>query len=442
MSHGAGADGDGVPSGGFGDLKGRRPRTESLGEALLGSMIDRAHVLPPRLVAPMVAQEIVAAGGRDVVIYLQDFDQVVLQPLRGEGLAAAGPLRIDGSLPGRAFGSDGSVEQPQPDGSTRLLLSMLDGTDRVGVLAFTLPRVDDTDRRLAKRLAGLVADLVVTKGHYTDVFFTARASQPMSLPAQLQRQLLPPLTMTTPRLSVAGILEPAYEVGGDSFDYALNHDVLSVAIIDAMGHGLDAATMATVAVGAYRHARRAGVDLADLYTAMDAAVSAQFGPDRFASAQMGELDTSTGVLTWVNAGHPAPLLVRGRQVVQELAGPTTLPVGFGGAAPQVQSVALHPGDRVLFFTDGLVEERLAATAGQDRQEFGAVRLRDFVDRASSQGASVPETVRRLSRSLMQARGGQTSDDATLLMVQWTGPPGDEDLLGEVAADLTDPPGGH
>ncbi len=66
--------------------------------------------------------------------------------------------------------------------------------------------------------------------------------------------------MTTPRVAVAGVLEPAYDVAGDSFDYALNGGTFHLAVTDAMGHGLDAATMATVAIGAYQHARRISVD--------------------------------------------------------------------------------------------------------------------------------------------------------------------------------------
>ncbi|GAA4504017.1 hypothetical protein GCM10023191_057620 [Actinoallomurus oryzae] len=61
---------------------------------------------------------------------------------------------------------------------------------------------------------------------------------------------------------------------------------MHVAVIDAMGHGLNAAVLATVAIGAYRHARRAGVGLAELYGFMDAAIDEQFGPDQFVTAQI------------------------------------------------------------------------------------------------------------------------------------------------------------
>ncbi|WP_412520910.1 hypothetical protein K8Z49_23290 [Actinomadura madurae] len=75
-------------------------------------------------------------------------------------------------------------------------------------MALTLGVIDD-DRRLLRRLAGLVADMLVTKNGYTDQFFQARRREPMSVSAEIQWSLLPPLTMTTPQVAIAGILEPA-----------------------------------------------------------------------------------------------------------------------------------------------------------------------------------------------------------------------------------------
>jgi len=238
----------------------------------------------------------------------------------------------------------------------------------------------------------------------------------MSLSAEMLWSLIPPLTMATPQVAVAGILEPAYDVGGDIFDYALNDDILHVAIIDAMGHGLSAAVMATVAVAAYRHARRSDVDLVDLYAAIDTAIAGQFDQDSFATAQMARLDVGTGLLQWVNAGHPHPLLLRNRRVVRTLHSPTTLPAGVGGAAPHVSEESLEPGDRVLFFSDGITEEH--TTGGE---QFGEPRLIDQFERAEQSGGPVQETVRRLSHALMRERGGATSDDATLFLLEWRNP---------------------
>ncbi|KAK1180562.1 PP2C family protein-serine/threonine phosphatase [Streptomyces sp. NBS 14/10] len=389
-------------------------RSEGFGERLLGVLLDRAHEMPPQLIAPLVAEEVGRIGGRDVSILLQDYDQLMLAPLPGRRLVVGEPERIDDSQVGRAFLSAATVEQPQADG-VRMFLPLLDGSDEVGVLAVTLSTVDDDDRRLLRRLAGLVADMLVTKNSYTDQFFQARRREPMSLAAEIQWSLLPPLTMVTPQVAVAGILEPAYDVAGDSFDYTLNENILHVAVIDAMGHGLDAAVLATVAIGAYRHARRANVGLADLYMFMDTAIDKQFGPDHFVTAQMMRLDIGTGHLQWVNAGHPAPLLIRDHRVVQALESPGTLPVGFGGAIPQVSDQALSRGDRILFFTDGLIEEHRTG-----EKQFGEERLLDFVDRAGCAGEGVQEMVRGLSHTLMQERGGVTTDDATLFLVEWRG----------------------
>ena len=389
-------------------------RSEGFGERLLGSLLDRAHEMPPHMIAPLIEQEIAIIGGRDVEVLLQDYDQMTLVPLTAGRLLVGPPQPIDESLAGEAFRTDISVEQPNGQG-VRLFVPLLDGSDRVGVLAFTLDVVDDHDRRLSRRLAGLVADILVTKSMYTDRFFQARRRQPMSLSAEMQWQLLPPLMMTTPQVSVAGALEPAYDVAGDSFDYALNDDVLHVAMIDAMGHGLGAALMATLAVGAYRHARRFDVGLDGLYAAMDEAIASQFGADRFVTAQMARLDVTSGRLQWVNAGHPAPLLLRGHRVVNQLDSPTTLPVGYGGATPVVTERALEPGDRVLFFTDGVIEEDRRGGA-----DFGETQLRSLIERASYADEPVQESVRLLSRALMLERGGVTSDDATLFLLEWRG----------------------
>ncbi|WP_242614283.1 PP2C family protein-serine/threonine phosphatase [Actinomadura roseirufa] len=389
-------------------------RSEGFGERLLGQLLDRAHEMPPQLMAPAVAEEVRVIGGRDVSILLQDYAQLALVPLPGRGLSDGVPLPLEGSLAGRAFLSESVVEHPWT-GGVRIFLPLLDGSDEIGVMSLTLDSVNDDDRRLLRRLAGLVADMLVTKNSYTDQFLRTRRREPMSVPAEIQWSLLPPLTMTTPQVAVAGILEPAYDVAGDSLDYALNGDVLHLAVIDAMGHGLNAAVLATVAVGAYRHARRADANLAELYAFMDTAIDEQFGPDHFLTAQMMRLNIGTGHLEWVNAGHPAPMLIRDHKVIGPLEGSGTLPVGFGGSTPVVNNERLCSGDRVLAYTDGLIEEH--TTGGE---QFGEERLIATIERVGPASVTVQQMVRQLSHTLMRERGGITSDDATLFLIEWRG----------------------
>ncbi len=397
--------------------------SEGFGERLLGQLLDRAHEMPPQLIAPLVAEEIHRIGGRDISIFLQDYEQSELVPLPGRGLVVGHAFPIDGSMAGEAFLRKTVIENVH-SGGVQMFLPLLDGSDEVGVMAVTLDAVEDDDRRLLRRLAGLVADLLVTKNSYTDRFFQARRRMPMSLSAEVQWALLPPLSMDTPQVALAGILEPAYDVAGDSLDYALNDDILNMAVIDAMGHGLNASLLATLAVTAYRHARRQDVGLERLYAFMDRAIDDQFGPDQFVTAQMMQLNVATGRLDWVNAGHPSPLLLRGHRVIETLQSPGTLPVGFGGASPLVSSIQLHRGDQVLFYSDGLVEEHRAGG-----EQFGEDRLIETVERVSPRNGGVQALVRNLSQTLMDERGGITSDDATLLLVEWRG--GSADHLATV-----------
>ncbi|MBP0458059.1 PP2C family protein-serine/threonine phosphatase [Streptomyces montanisoli] len=389
-------------------------RSEGFGERLLGVLLDRAHEMAPQLIAPLIAEEIASIGGRDVSILLQDYEQLLLVPLPGKRLVVGDPEPVDDSPAGEAFLHRRTVEVPL-DGAVRVYLPLLDGSDQVGVMIVTLDDIDDDERRLLRRLAGLVADMIVTKDAYTDQFFVARRRAPMDVAAEIQWSLLPPLSMIVPQVEVAGILEPAYNVAGDSFDYALNDDVLHVAMIDAMGHGLDAATMATVAIGAYRHARRADTELAQIYAFMDQAIGEQFGPDHFVTAQMMCLDITTGQLQWVNAGHPAPLLIRDRAVLDRLESPTTLPVGFGGEQPHVSERTLRRGDRLLCFTDGLIEEHQPGG-----EEFGEEQLIEWTNQILREHTPLRAVARKLSHTLKRERGGVTSDDATVFLIEWRG----------------------
>ncbi|MEV1174435.1 PP2C family protein-serine/threonine phosphatase [Nonomuraea sp. NPDC049784] len=168
----------------------------------------------------------------------------------------------------------------------------------------------------------------------------------------------------------------------------------------------------------------ANVGLAELYEFMDTAIDEQFGPDQFVTAQMARLDIASGYLEWVNAGHPAPLLIRGNRVIEALEGAGTLPVGFGGAAPQINTRQLVRHDRVLFYTDGLIEEH--ETGGE---QFGEERLINSIEHVGPMTKSVQQMARSLSHALMRERKGMTSDDASLFLVEWCG--GTADHLAEI-----------
>jgi serine phosphatase RsbU (regulator of sigma subunit) len=219
-------------------------------------------------------------------------------------------------------------------------------------------------------------------------------------------------------LAVTAALEPAYAMGGDAFDYAYNSPTLHVALFDSMGHGVQAALTSTLVVAAYRHARRHGADLVKTYRAVDRETAEHRG-SAFATGVFAEVDCPTGRMQWLNAGHPAPMLLRERSVLRLETIPT-LPLGVGAEFEDqlildVGEVGLQPGDRVLLFSDGCTE---AATPSGE--PFGEERLGDLLVREQTAGLALAETVRRLSHAVLDHAGGTLADDATILLVEYTG----------------------
>jgi serine phosphatase RsbU (regulator of sigma subunit) len=180
--------------------------------------------------------------------------------------------------------------------------------------------VDPVLRDQCAHLASLVGHLVTTLGARGDRLDAVRRLRPRSPSAELVWQLLPPCTAESDTFTLSGRLEPADVVAGDTFDYALSETSVSLAVFDAMGHGLPAGLMAAAAVSAYRSARRNGQDLRAQAEAVDASISTVGTDGSFVTGFLGELDLTTGRLHYLSAGHPNPLLLRRGKMVRTLGG--------------------------------------------------------------------------------------------------------------------------
>ena len=379
----------------------------------LRSLLHASHLLAPDDLASTVAAHARSMGARETVIYLADYEQATLVPLPGAGVPERQELAIEATMAGRAFRRVEAVTS-SATGGFRLWLPLLDGVERLGVVELVLPAEPDTDlQENFRALMSLVAELVVSHGAYGDVFTRARRRRTFSLAAEIQWGLLPPLTFGTERVVITGGLEPAYDIGGDTFDYAVNGDTADLLILDSVGHGLPAAVLASVAAGASRHARRTLLDLPDIAQQVNTAIVDQFGASQFATATLARLDLDTGRLRWINAGHPAPLILRGSALVQPPDCPPHRPLGLQEAKPDYCETRLEPGDRLLLYTDGITEAR-----SPDGEFFGEQRLADFIATAVAAGDPAPEMVRRLIRRLLVHQADQLQDDATIVVLEW------------------------
>ncbi len=358
----------------------------------------------------------------DVVVYLVDFAQTSLEPMPDLGVhvEAPRPEPLVGSMAGRAYIDGAPTISDRADG-TRIWVPVVEGSDRTGVLAMTVPAAGDAMVGLCEELGLLAGHLIATHARTTDLYNLRRRRRALSLAASMQWDLLPPLVLKTPRMAVAGIVEPAYEVGGDCFDYALNDAVFNIALIDAMGHGVASAVISALAVGSYRHDRREGRTLEQVHTSLDDAIATYFADYSFATGQSAQIDVETGTMRWTNAGHPPPLLIRGEGVRRELDCPPTPPWGLGSVfkdpkAPQVATESLEPGDSVLFYTDGVIEAHVPGG-----EPFGIERLADMVGRHASDQTEPEEIVRHVVGAVLGYNENLLADDATVVLVRWNGP---------------------
>jgi len=391
------------------------------------NLVDRLYrtldEVPPDQMMPVIRAALAETiGATEVELLLADYGEMTLERFEPQRRVASpgGPsLPIDSSVPGSCYRRQEVVHEPaEGEPGWCLCAPVTVRAERFGVLVVSLPGAPapDTDA-VAGQVASALAYVVASARRYTDVFERVRRRRSLALAAEIQWELLPVLGYDAAEFRLAGSLEPAYDIGGDNFDYAIDGDRLTLSISDAMGHGLRAALCATLAVTAMRNSRRAGHRIVEQAQLANQALVEQFGGDMFVTALLLEIDTRTGRGTAVNAGHP-PAWRHGPSSVGPVELVADQPLGmFADAAFHAQPVELAAGDRLVLLTDGILE------AGPTRDDtFGIDRFAALVD--GRRGAPPREFVREVTRAALAHRGGDDLvDDATLLCLDWRGAAG-------------------
>jgi serine phosphatase RsbU (regulator of sigma subunit) len=369
----------------------------------------------------VVADELAAmVGARTVRFLIADLSGRTVVRF-GELAPGVAAVELDGAEDAESVELAGTVYEqvlrtqrvdvrPTVDGSL-LTVPVTDRGEAIGLLELSLPQVPD-EQVVADVAAAAhaLAYVVVANRRHTDLFEWGQRTTHFTLAAEIQRRLLPSTyTCEAGQFTIAGWLEPASSVGGDTFDYSLDRDALQVSITDAAGHEIAAALLATLLVGSLRNERRRGADLGEQARNANDALVAHSAVGQFVTGQLLRVDLHTGDALIVNAGHPCPLRLRDGRV-EEIELDIDLPFGLeAGRAFRLQRFPLRTGDRIVFVTDGMLERN-------------AERLDVAETLGRSRNMHARELVHALGAAVLRATGGDLRDDATVVCLDWHGGP--------------------
>ncbi|TQK95265.1 stage II sporulation protein E [Streptomyces puniciscabiei] len=335
---------------------------EGLGlDEVLRAAEDAAPVESVDVVARNPEKRFSATGVSFLFVDLIGQEAVRLPRAGKAGRARGETERVEpaGSVYDRVLRSQLLHQEDDGEGGCRAVVPVTNRGDRIGVLDLVVPHANERVRDAVAHAAHALAYIVVTDRRFTDLYHWGRRTTAVSLAAEIQHQLLPSVSCCeAAQFTLACGLVPADDIGGDTYDYALNQDRLYLSITDAMGHDTASAMLATLTVNALRRARRAaeGV-LGQAHAAHEAITEHARGT---ATGQLLCVTLGTGECQLVNAGHPWPLRRRGARL-EELAVKINLP--FGVPVPvtyEAQRFDLQPGDRLVLLTDGMTERCSAA----------------------------------------------------------------------------------
>ena len=196
-------------------------------------------------------------------------------------------------------------------------------------------------------------------------------------------------------------------VGGDLYEVVQRDGAVRLLVGDVRGKGLEAVRTATVVLGEFRAAAADIDELVDVAVQIDRRLRRYLGDEDFVTALLAEI-TDDGELTLVNCGHPQALVASAGRV-EQIPTPASLPLGLG-AAPHAVTGRLRVGDRLLLYTDGIIEARDA--------ERHFVDLRSVVGPLT--GGDLDEVLDRMLVSLRRSVGAALGDDLALVVAQYEG----------------------
>ena len=341
------------------------------------------------------------------------------------GLPRSATVRASTAVTALRIGCDALVEvaQATPSMLIDVIGRMGDRLRRVnsaiGLYTHALAALErhEFDPALLEELRNPIPDLAdfgQTFGRMAEqIILRRQRDDEMASAAVIQRALLPEVAkfVAETGLDVSAAMTPARDVGGDFFDLIrLNDGRVAFGVGDVCGKGVPAALFMGITRTLIRINLRERPDLPGAILKTNAYLTNNNAAELFATILYAAFDPRSGEVEYVSCGHLPPLLRRAGGVVETLSA-GGLPVGlFDQLKPKVFQAAMHPGDLLFLYTDGVTE----AVDTEDR-EFGEERLLGLI--AASEGAKAAEAIARVTAAVSEfSRGEPQFDDLTCLAI--------------------------
>ncbi|HXU46317.1 MAG TPA: SpoIIE family protein phosphatase [Thermoanaerobaculia bacterium] len=296
------------------------------------------------------------------------------------------------------------------EGSPRGLIAVGDKESRRGVGPFRA-----SDRRSLGLFANQAAIALENARLHLQALEKERLEREMSLAAEIQRQILPKGAPEIPGYELAGWNRPALQVGGDYYGFLeLPGDRLGLSVGDVSGKGMPAALLVSTLHSALRLLlERNGVG-PDFLERLNGHLADSSTANKFVTLFFAELDPGSGELGYLNAGHNPGLILRRDGTLEEL-GSGGVPLGLIRAAQfREQKTAIHPGDLLCLYSDGITE-----ACSPDDEEFGLERLGNVLTDCRDQ--PLPDLIQAIERATTAfAEGYPQGDDQTVVLLRRAG----------------------
>ena len=347
-----------------------------------------------------------AMPGAAVAFWVADYSGYTLERL--DHARPRESVDVAGSIAGQVLRTQAAVVDGQV-GVTRVYVPVTVRGEAVGVLEIGLREAptDEAVRHL-REVGHAFGYLVAGTRRHTDLFEWGQRSRDLNVAAEIQRRLLPAFTCESWPITLAGWVEPAFEAGGDTFDYTVDDASTTITLTDAMGHGISAALVATLTLGVLRNQRRKSATMEEQVSEANKALCERSRDDEYVTGVFVEVPSGPGPAMVISSGHPAPWRVRDGRV-EKLNVEQAIPMGmFPNSTYVAQALELRPRDRLVLVSDGVVDtlETSTTTMAQLLLEGADLHPR--------------EVVQLLTSTVVGLQRGAPRDDATAVCVDWHG----------------------